>query len=350
MNRLRSSNMLLLVLLVAGLTGLLGRAEGTVQQDLKARFLPLGTVLEPGSQQAPKLEQIERFAVDTRGNVVLCDKKLNRVFKLSPQGKTLWRADGAGAGQRFGFLRDVAVDAQDRVWVVDLAKKSLVLFSPQGRFVRSVAVAQYPQRLVVNRSQELIVNPGRDSHLFDVYSPEGKYLRSFGRKLPYPSKAADFMFNTGGVAVDPRGDVYISFLYPPLVRAYGGNGKLLWESKIPFARALPQPDIQIQNAAGSPLSAAVQFHAASLDLTRDEAGRLFTLSAGVPWGNAAQSGSQRVDVFSNQGRHLGQLQLPAAATRMAYSAQTLFLLEPSNSLHRFMVGFSRPSQGRSRMR
>jgi hypothetical protein len=325
--------------MAAGVVGLAATAVAAwAAKAWDASVVPVETVFEAGPDASLPFADPSRFMVDSKGNVLLLDAKASTLFKLDRKGKLLWSVRGAPE-KRFRSLVDLAIDGRDQVWALDLAGNSASLFSPAGKFLRSVALARFPRRFVLNKVGEMVVNPGTGPHLFDVYSPAGKYLRSFGERIKYADETSEFAFNTGSMAAGPGGEIYISFTYPPLVRAYGSAGKLLWQSEIPLGQQLVKPKVDIKQSAGSQLAATFDHQIGSLDLSVDAQGRILSLTSGNSLSIAMKDGSSRLDAFSRDGRYIGAVKLPVSAAQMAAHPSGLFLLEvgPIRSLTRFSL-------------
>jgi PQQ-like domain len=299
---------------------------------LTAKISPLDAVFKRVAGRNFAFEAPDRFALDSKGNLIVLDPKLSTVFKLDPKGKVLWSARSAAPYvKRFDLLVDVGVDASDQVWVLDAGNKLLCLFTPAGQVVRTIAVDRPPRRFTVLSSGELVVNVGLSRTLFDVYSQEGKLLRSFGERERYASDTSDFELNTGNMAAGPHGEVYISLASPPVIRAYAADtGKLLWQADIPFFPPLKAPDIKTTSLGNGQIAATFEYQVASLDLAVDRQGRLLCLVGGMQRGLTRQ-GSNRLDLFSPHGQRLGSVTLPIAAARLGSHRQTLYLLATRNA-------------------
>lgn len=330
---------LLLALLVLFVTASSAVAVAAVKR-WEANAIPVETIFEGNEKAGLPFEEPGRFMVDSKGNVALLDKKLSTVFKLDKNGKVLWRTNGTPSSpKRFKGLEDIYIDRKDQVWVLDLLSNAICIFSPEGKFLQSFKVERYPRSFVVTSTGEVVTNPGVGRHLLDVYSPAGVYLRSFGARFPYPDDTSDFEFNSGQMAAGPRGEIYFSFSYAPVIRAYSGRDQLLWEAKIPFDKPLAKPGIAMQQLPDGRIATTTQSQVASLDLGVDKAGRVLCLTAGTGAKAAFTQGSKRIDAFTPDGKHLGAVTLPVSASRMALHPSGLFLLgnQDVKSLTRFTL-------------
>lgn len=120
----------------------------------------------------------------------------------------VWGRRGLADG-RFQKPRAIAVDAQDRLYVVDMTAR-IQVFTAEGKFLRGwstpVHVAGRPTGLSIDRQGRVLVP---DTHYFRVliYSPQGELLQTIGGvNGPGPG---EFGFVTD-VAEDSRGNLYVS--------------------------------------------------------------------------------------------------------------------------------------------
>lgn len=134
-----------------------------------------------------------------------CDSEASPQFGRFDQ---VWGRRGLADG-RFQKPRGIAIDAQDRIYVVDMTAR-IQVFTPQGEFLRGwqtpVHVAGRPTGLTVDRRGRVLVP---DTHYARVliYSSEGELLQTIGGvNGPGPG---EFGFVTD-VGEDSQGNLYVS--------------------------------------------------------------------------------------------------------------------------------------------
>lgn len=120
----------------------------------------------------------------------------------------VWGRRGLSDG-RFQKPRAMAVDEQDRLYIVDMTAR-IQVFTPEGEFLRAwqtpVHVAGRPTGLSVDRSGRILV-PDTHYNRVLIYSPEGQLLQTIGGVSgPGPG---EFGFVTD-VAEDSQGNLYVS--------------------------------------------------------------------------------------------------------------------------------------------
>jgi len=157
-----------------------------------------------------------RVAVDSTGNVYVADtgtwyNSYHRIQKFSSTGTflTKWGTAGEGDGQ-FSYLKSVAVDSSDNVYVADTSNNRIQKFSANGTFLAKWGSKgtgdgqfQYPWGVAVDSSGNVYVadtNNDRiqkfapqmmDSNITNVYPKSVKnsssaYLNIYGRNFTSP--------------------------------------------------------------------------------------------------------------------------------------------------------------------
>jgi DNA-binding beta-propeller fold protein YncE len=180
-----------------------------------------GTVTRPGGP----FNRPTNLAVGPKGDLYVSDGYGNcRVHQFSSTGalKRSWGTPGAGPGQFF-LPHGLAVAADGRVFVCDRENDRVQIFSPDGEYLSEWTDTQRPTHLVFDGRgrayvSELWWQPGQTSPRYgpagdarsgraSVYDRDGRVLARWGG--PDPVAAGSFAA-PHGIAVDSRGDVYVS--------------------------------------------------------------------------------------------------------------------------------------------
>ena len=125
-----------------------------------------------------------------------------------------------------GFGEDCDVDRNGDVYVAYRDSNLIDMFSPDGKPVRSIPV-NAPTSLVALPEGEVAVTSAAQTHLVTVYGPNGTVVREFGEHESVSSRAdLDRLANLGRVVSDPQGRLYFGYTYmpEPLVRQYDRFG------------------------------------------------------------------------------------------------------------------------------
>ena len=131
------------------------------------------------------------------------------------------------AGQlAMGYGEDCDVDPKGDVYVADRGSNLVNLFSPDGKPVRSFPV-NAPTSLVALPQGEVAVTSAAQTHLITVYGPNGRVVREFGSPESLSEREdLNRYLSIGRLASDSQGRVYYGYTYmpEPLVRQYDRFG------------------------------------------------------------------------------------------------------------------------------
>jgi len=131
------------------------------------------------------------------------------------------------AGQpAMGFGEDCDVDPKGDVYVADRGSNLVNLFSPDGKPVRSFSV-NAPTSLVALPQGEVAVTSAAQTHLITVYGANGRVVREFGSPESLSEREdLNRYLSIGRLASDSQGRVYYGYTYlpEPLVRQYDRFG------------------------------------------------------------------------------------------------------------------------------
>ena len=193
------------------------------------------------------------LALDRAGNLLIADFDGSRVHRLTPEGRYLGDL-GLGTGEAPGYVikpRVVQVDHEGNIFVSDQKKDQprIQVFSPDGRFLRTFGDKGIGPGQIL-RAHGLAFDSGHRLYVVDVdamrinvYDPSGVFLRTWGQ-----DGSALGEFNAPhGIAIDANDDVFVVGYYGPCQK-FTSAGELL--------RVFAEPD---------PPDSAVYFHSVCLD-------------------------------------------------------------------------------------
>jgi len=168
---------------------------------------PTGVALSPDG---------EMYVTDGYGNA--------RVHKFAPDGQLLfsWGEPGNGPGQ-FVTPHSACVDQTGLVYIADRDNRRIQIFSPQGEFITQWRDVRRPDSLCLDAKENIYVaelglikqgEPGRRYVVptaphgrITVRDLSGKILAEWGPEDP---QGADLYYAPHGIAIDSRGDLYVS--------------------------------------------------------------------------------------------------------------------------------------------
>lgn len=138
------------------------------------------------------------------------------VFSSSGEHKFSWGSPGIDPGQ---FIRphNIAIDRNERVYVVDRECHRIQIFDPHGNLITMWNNIHRPDAMVIWRDHvyigELNGMPGVDDapglgHRVGIYNLDGVLQARFG--APEEGEGPGQFIAPHGIAVDSRGDLYVS--------------------------------------------------------------------------------------------------------------------------------------------
>jgi hypothetical protein len=170
------------------------------------------------------------------GRIYVSDEKADLIHIYGPSG--LWLSNFGRRGQGPGeFISPYSISAtQDKIFAKDIGNRRIQAFGVDGRYRGQVKLTQSisdfvaksasitdTDRIYACRSQDLPIV---------VFNAAGEIIDSFGKPLSFKR---DFnVLNLASIAVDENSDVYLAYLYAPVIRKYSNAGELLKEQEMPF--------------------------------------------------------------------------------------------------------------------
>lgn len=173
-----------------------------------------------------------------------------------------------------GAMSSVAVDAEDRIYVLHRGEPPLVAFDKDGSYVRSwgTGLFKVPHGLRVDSAGD-IWTTDNGNHVLRKFNPEGKLLMTIGTE----GKAAagnDGFRAPDDIVFDSAGNLYV---------ADSGNGRI----------AKLSPEGELLGEWGKKGKESGQF-ATAHGLAIDKQDRIYV----------ADRGNKRVQIFDTEGKHL----------------------------------------------
>jgi len=166
-------------------------------------------------------------ALGPDGGVILADSALGKVFLLDAKGALRRTIGGEG---RLGRPAGLAYDAAaQRLYVADSAAHRIVVYSPDGRFISSFGrngaapgEFNFPTHLALARDGALIVDDTLNFRV-QVLDREGSALRHFG----HVGDSSGEFASPKGVATDSEGRIYVVDALFDAVQIFTAEGALL---------------------------------------------------------------------------------------------------------------------------
>jgi uncharacterized protein (TIGR03663 family) len=210
------------------------------------------------------------IAVDGAGNIYVADTWNHRIQKFDATGKvvTTWGGellslsdanttdDTSSKGKLFYGPRGVAVGPDGNVYVTDTGNKRVMIFDPNGKFVRQISSGltaakigqnypfngngemNEPVGIAVDKSGNVFV-ADRDNRRIQKFDKDGKFVAQW----PVPDKGYDTIGANAEpfLALDAAGNLYTTLPGTLKVAKYSPDGKLLGEKANEGAATLKDP-------------------------------------------------------------------------------------------------------------
>src|SRR6476469_4422091 len=178
------------------------------------------------------------IAVDNKGDVYVSDSWNDRVQKFTSNGKfiTKWGTRGSADGQ-FRFPTGIAVDNKGDVYVSDFSNDRVQKFTSNGQFITKwgtsgSADGQFgrdddtfftgPAGIAVDNKGDVYVSDFSNDRV-QKFTSNGKFITKWGTS---GSADGQFRFPTG-IEVDNKGDVYVGDSLNMRIQKFTSNGKFI---------------------------------------------------------------------------------------------------------------------------
>jgi DNA-binding beta-propeller fold protein YncE len=222
-------------LLVLSLALIVQAATLSAQESAKTAHLKV--VMEITTGDGP-LKSPSSVGVDSEGNIFVVDGGNDRIQVFDPSGQFLrgWGKHGSGEGE-FDLkartepltLGELAIDADDHLYVVDSFNERVQKFDNAGNFLLEWGSSGREDGQFV-RPLGVAVNPDGTIYVIDdrrntvqVFDAQGKFLFRFGK----PGHEAGQIYDTGLVAVDSEGNAYVADYGNNRVDKFAGDGTFI---------------------------------------------------------------------------------------------------------------------------
>jgi DNA-binding beta-propeller fold protein YncE len=161
-------------------------------------------------------------AIGSGGRIWVTDPDRARIFGFNPDGSyaTLIHRGPAGPGAgRIQRTEGIGTDEDGNLYVCDYGNEKVLVFGPDGTFVREWSVP-LPTDVAVRGGRVVVSSiPG-----VSVFTTTGTLMSVWGKR----GRGPDEFDAAHGVALAADGTAYIADTQNQRVKAYDKDGKLLW--------------------------------------------------------------------------------------------------------------------------
>jgi DNA-binding beta-propeller fold protein YncE len=204
----------------------------TLEQQGEKGFLRAAfSILGEGDGKKSAFQKPYGVAIDDLGKVYITDIERHRVSVFTRQGKFLYSFGKRGVahppiGEKatwrpgdFLYPAGLDVDAIGQVYVVDSGNRRINVYNSEGKFIRF-----FPEKKILVNPTMIAVHSGKvyvcDTGGIRLFTDEGRYLGIFGEKqLAGPT----------GIAIDREGRIYVADILKNAVFCFSPRRQVLWE-------------------------------------------------------------------------------------------------------------------------
>ncbi|GBP35585.1 Protein wech [Eumeta japonica] len=157
------------------------------------------------------------LCVDRDGNIIVADRRNNRIQIFSNEGKfkSLFGSKGTGPGE-FDLPAGITTDNYGRIIVIDKDNHRVQIFTPSGQFIlkfgsfgKECGQFQYPWDVAVNTLGNIAVTDTRN-HRIQLFTGDGTYITKFVFEGANPTKMLKGPTTPRGVCFTTSGHIIIS--------------------------------------------------------------------------------------------------------------------------------------------
>jgi DNA-binding beta-propeller fold protein YncE len=172
-------------------------------------------------------------AIGTDGNLYVVDAVLQSVHKFDRDGNLLksWGAPTTGATAKvnkdaLSFPQGIALDAQNNVYIANIARNNIVKFDSDGQIVEHFGSYMpglgSPQDVALDTQGNIYVADGRDYRIKKL-NPTGVIMQEWGGRGNQRG-AFQMIF---GVATDRDGFIYATDMHNHRIQKFDANGRFI---------------------------------------------------------------------------------------------------------------------------
>ncbi len=264
------------------------------------------------------LKTPEKMQADNNGNIFVLDWSDLRVKEFSPDGK-LVRAFGEEVGSPGAFINPTgfALDSGGNLWVCDLKQQRISVLNSDGS-KRTIKPQNTIYRIAaIGDRMMTMIAPG-DSRLFETYDLSGQQLKSFGELLEDQSHKGIIL--DGDIVADTANNgIIYGGRYVGIIGAYDAEGKQRF--LVQTIDNVPPPTV-LATEVRQKVKPNTTRPVLSLSVLDNE---LYILS-GVHTDGSAGSGGKVMDVYDKQdGHYLYSWELPANAHEAIMASNYIYI-------------------------
>lgn len=271
-------------------------------------------VVDSASLKAPA-----KIQANNNGHVFVLDWSDFRVKEFSPDGKLL-KAFGEEAGSPEAFINPTgfAMDSGGNMWICDFKQERVGVFNADGT-KRSFRPRNTIYRLAALGDVMITMAVLEHDRLFEIYDSSGKQLKSFGELLEDQANKALVLDGDIVADTDNHGIIY-GGRYLGIIGAFDAEGSQRF--LVQTIDNVPQPRVLNVGEKMRKMKPNTALPVLSLSIVGNE---LFVLSGVHPDGTPGHGGKV-MDVYNKQnGNYLYSWELPAEGQEAVVASNYIYI-------------------------
>lgn len=268
--------------------------------------------------------RLRDIAVDSDLNIYVLDGGNHRLLKFDRDGNFIWQTGRKGQGPgEFQYPSQVAITHDGNLAVLD--ERIIQYFDGRGKYQRSLGIEKSIRTMTFLPDSRLFVNimlKGQPGVAAEFYSSEGEFLEKFPDEYRYgPQMSPRLGASIGGGYFQIIKDrVYLSLPDQYEIRVYDVEGKLL--RKVKRGIKLKPPNINV-SLGGRGVSVGPSDSSGPCYLYKDEY-IINCLTLVEKISETEYESKHFLDFFNEKGQHLGSHTLPEAYTLKVIDSEDTF--------------------------
>lgn len=184
--------------------------------ELQRRMTPSQSFGPDGAHDG-QLSRPWGVCIARNGNIIVSDRRNNRIQVFSPIGKVLYQFGQKGTlDGELELPAGITTDRRDRIVVADKDNHRVQIFSADGQFIlkfggfgKLPGEFQYPWDVATNTSGNIIVSDTRN-HRVQLFNEHGEYIAKYAFETNYFEKVTKGHITPRGVCFNPSGDILVT--------------------------------------------------------------------------------------------------------------------------------------------
>jgi len=176
-----------------------------------------------------------------KGHYYVTDMRGNRILVFDHGGKLQRTIGTVGSGPGELLRPTKLAIVNDLIYVYEIGNERIQIMTLEGKPVRHFSIGDFEGYAVDSKGRIFLGQPEK-GRLISVYSPEGKFVNSFGelrktsdfygQSYAHRDRADRVFINRVSIFVDELDNIYVTFQFAPVLQKYDPRGRLIWEARL----------------------------------------------------------------------------------------------------------------------